>query len=175
MVSLGSLDTIDFKTFGACLPLAPFFKMSQFYCLCLDIPLSSVLTRRNLHCQIGLMVRHVAGLAQLCKSQGASCSAFKLGSAPQYHAHTMQAIASLKFSQSRKINATNILEGIRTFLLSRCLEHKPTRSYSIFHPDLPIKGLKAQVVDKLIFSVLKCVPSYDGDAWRDTCYFFNVY
>ena len=58
-------------------------------------------------------------------SQGAPCSALKLGVLPQDQPEPMPAIAALRFAQSREINLKNFSEGHLNiqFYSLRCLEY----------------------------------------------------
>jgi hypothetical protein len=47
-----------------------------------------------------------------CSSQSASCSAFTLGTVPQYLIHAIERITTLRFAQQRKITLNIFLEGV---------------------------------------------------------------
>ena len=79
-------------------------------------------------------------------SQGAPCSALKLGSILQHHWCRLEAITAVRFAQSTKIDLKTFLEGVRLSQLFRLFYYKRTNSYAIDHPNQPIKLSKAQTV-----------------------------
>jgi hypothetical protein len=80
---------------------------------------------------------------------------------PQYHPLSMQAIATLRFDQSREINLKIFLEGCRLSQLFLSPDHKPTDSYLIVHSHQTAKLSKLWAVTLLIvpaFLPMKVTP-----------------
>ena len=95
-------------------------------------------------------------------SQGAPCSALKLGSVPIYHPHPIRAISALWFAWSREIDRTKCREGVRSSRLFRSPDHKPTSFYQIVRHYQPIKLREAKAVSQLVPSLLLAMEPTPG-------------
>ena len=95
------------------------------------------------------------------ESQKAVCSTFTLGTVLQYHPQSMEAIATLRFAQSREINLQMFLAGCRSSRLFWSPDHNSSEFYLIIHSDRTTKLSKAWVVTFLIlpaFLPMKVTP-----------------